>query len=819
MTLRFLKFVFCLLALSNALLAEPSFTPTNPPAVQMLVPGFTVRELPLSLPNINNVKYRADGKVVAVGYNGLVYLLSDTDGDGLEDKAEMFWTNNSILAPIGMALTPPGYSRGQGLFIASMGKVSLVVDTNADDKADQEIVLAQGWEASHHKVDALGVALDKDENVFFGLGTVDYANAYSITNGVAAYNIKGERGTIMKISSDFKRREIICTGIRFPVAMAFTRDGDLFCTDQEGATWLPNGNPFDELLYIQQGRHYGFPPWHPKHLPGVIDEPSVFDYAPQHESTCGLNFDEPVNGGPVFGPKSWTGDAIVTGYSRGKLWRTALVKTAAGYVAQSQLIACLTNLTVDACVSPQGDLLVATHSGEPDWGSGPTGIGRLFKISYTGKETPQPALVWHDSPSEIHIAFDRPLEAAALKGLAQRTRITQGQYATAGDRFETMHPGYAVVQNQMATPRYDVPVLGASFTPDRRTLILNTAPLDAAVKYSITLPSFEAATTAPFPQMDLSSDLNGVAAQWKTKKVDWDGWLPHLDLAVAEKFTRGSAAHETFWANLKKRGTLTLRGQLDLWQMLQPAIQPGSKLDYQRPLEDVTVVFSAAVPFTLAFDGVTHKSSAAHQVIIQHRSQEAWLPFEISIPTGKKAPQLTLTFFTALDPRPRAFPLRRFFLPWAKAKSEPSVLPPDPQLAGGNWQHGKQIFFGDKVACYKCHTVGGQGGQVGPDLSNLIHRDYASVFKDISQPSAALNPDYLAYRADLQDGDELVGVLQTETRDDITLANAGGRTIVARNKIKTIKPTGLSLMPEGLDKALSAGDLKDLMTFLLTPGS
>ncbi|HKI72065.1 MAG TPA: hypothetical protein VKA81_06805, partial [Verrucomicrobiae bacterium] len=67
----------------------------------------------------------------------------------------------------------------------------------------------------------------------------------------------------------------------------------------------------------------------------------------------------------VFGPENWAGDAIIAGYSRGKLWRTKLVKTAAGYVAQTHLLATLQALTVDACVSPRGDLIVATHSGQP----------------------------------------------------------------------------------------------------------------------------------------------------------------------------------------------------------------------------------------------------------------------------------------------------------------------------------------------------------------------------------------------------------------------------------------------------------------------
>ncbi|MGB7158297.1 MAG: hypothetical protein WBD40_09545, partial [Tepidisphaeraceae bacterium] len=62
----------------------------DPPAVQVFVPGFSARELPLDLTNINNLRYREDGKLVAMAYNGNVFLLTDTDGDGLEDKADLF---------------------------------------------------------------------------------------------------------------------------------------------------------------------------------------------------------------------------------------------------------------------------------------------------------------------------------------------------------------------------------------------------------------------------------------------------------------------------------------------------------------------------------------------------------------------------------------------------------------------------------------------------------------------------------------------------------------------------------------------------------
>ncbi|HZY89371.1 MAG TPA: hypothetical protein VFE78_31400, partial [Gemmataceae bacterium] len=238
---------------------QPLVRVAEPPPVQMLVPGFRVRQLPVALTNVNSIKYRADGKLVALAYNGNVYLLSDTDGDGLEDKAELFWeAKGRLRGPIGLALTPPGYKHGDGVFVPSKGKLSLIVDTDGDGKADKEIVVAKGWKEISQAVDAIGVALDKDGSVYFALGTADYSNGYLIgKEGKARYDIKSERGTVQKVAPDFSKRETVCTGVRFPVAMAFNRLGDLFCTDQEGATWLPNGNPLDELLHIQKGRLRG----------------------------------------------------------------------------------------------------------------------------------------------------------------------------------------------------------------------------------------------------------------------------------------------------------------------------------------------------------------------------------------------------------------------------------------------------------------------------------------------------------------------------------------------------------------------------------
>jgi putative heme-binding domain-containing protein len=838
---------------------EPLVPVANPPPVQMLVPGFSVRALPVELTNINNVKYRRDGKLVALAYNGDIHLLSDTDGDGLEDTAQLFWKNEGQLrGPIGLALTPPDYPHGQGVFVPSKGKLSLFVDTDGDDRADKEIVIATGWKEISQNVDALGVALDKDGNIYFSLGTTNYANGYLIDEqGKSHFELQSERGTVQKVSPDFKRRETVCTGVRFPVALAFNRQGDLFCTDQEGATWLPNGNPLDELLHIQAGRHYGFPPRHPRHLPGVIDEPSVFDYGPQHQSTCGLNFNHSVNGGPTFGPESWAGDAIICGESRGKLYRTRLAKTHAGYIGQTQLFASLNMLTVDACVSPHGDLIVACHSGPPDWGTGPSGKGRLYKISYADRDHPQPVGIWAAGPQEVRIVFDRPLNPQHLKQLAAQCKITFGEYVRAGDRFESLFPPYAVVQMQRKTPRINLPVYSAQVTSDGRTLLLATAPMREAVHYALQLPGMgrppllsKANRLPQHPQIDLDFALSGVQAAWQPKpnpaglrdlrgipaatreavqgyldslNVGWSGWLPHLDLAVAREFTTGCSTHQNLWNLLRSPGTLTLRTQLHLDNMLRPAIQPGARIDHEWPREKVTLVFQSNETLSVTplgakrfpFTSQVLEDGKRILVTVEPKPRTP-IPVEISLKTAG-SPVLTVSWHTAEDPRPRPLPLHRLLLPFAEL--EPTHLATKsaiPELEGGSWARGRQVFLSEEAACAKCHTLHGRGGQIGPDLSNVVHRDYASILRDLAEPSFAINPDYVTYKAALKDGRVLTGTLRTH-QDQLHFGDEKGQSVVVRRaEVERMEPLTKSTMPDDLPKTLGPERMKDLLTYLLT---
>ncbi|WP_051946031.1 c-type cytochrome [Verrucomicrobium sp. BvORR106] len=779
-------------------------TLASPPLVQMLVPGFSVEELPLRIGNLNNIRYRQDGKVVALGYDGRIHLLSDSDSDGLEDRSEPYWSGQTMRGAIGMVVTTKEQVCGPGVMVGSKGKVSFFPDRNGDDRADGEEIAASGWKESFHGVDTVGLAMDpKDGSFYFGLGCANFADAYLIDKktGKSAYDIHSTHGTIQKLSADFKQRETVATGLRFTCALAFNRAGDLFATEQEGATWLPNGNPFDELLHIQKGKHYGFPPRHPKHLPDVVDEPPVLNFSPQHQSTVGMVFNEGVNGGPSFGPGHWQGDALVCGQSRGKLWRVRLVKTPQGYVAQSHLIACMGMLLVDACVTPQGDLLVACHSGPPDWGTGPAGEGRLFKIRQVRKELPQPVMAWAAAPDEFRIAFDRLLEPQdwVAEKVLPAIRIEAGLHVRAGDRYEVIRPGYQVVRDQMAMPRRWVQALDLRLSEDRRTLVLKVAPQTEPVHYAISLPvpagwSLAQPGLQQAGEMDVDLTLDGVMAEVEGERLV----LPHPALDVSKVLTAGSADHEAF---LKKaagmEAGLQVRTLVDVSNPFVPAVQPGSKWDWN--LADDAF---ARQEFQVTRDdgSVVKANEGMIAVVLKAPHQSAG-----GLYLGHDGMKAVLT-------------PDRLLVPWALRNRTDGGA--GAGVAGraqvqGNWQNGRKLFFGQAV-CFTCHTVRGEGHAFGPDLSNLIHRDRDSVWQDVLKPSATINPDQSGSLLKLKDGTSMTGIVRNGAGATVLLALPGGTQMeIPRDKVLATEPLKVSLMPEGLVQALSREEQEDLLTFLL----
>ncbi|QDT05663.1 PA14 domain protein [Rubripirellula lacrimiformis] len=792
------------------------------PQFASLVPGIDIRPLPVDLTNINSVEYGPDGRLFAAGYDGRVHVLTDTDGDGLEDKSEVFWSKaGDLLTPVGILPT------ADGVYVAARGKIALLKDTDGDGKADVSEAVVTGWTSESHngdtRNDAAGIAIDDDGNLYFSLGCMSYNKAWQLdAKGKSQYDLASERGTILKVSADRKHRQILATGMRFVIGLDFNEHGDLFATDQEGDTWFPGGNPRDELLHVLPGRHYGFPFRHAEYLPDVVDEPSVVDFSPQHQSTCGFRFNLPTPKRKAFGPDHWNGNAIVTGFSRGKLWRAPLAKTRAGYVGKQIQFAAFESLLTDVAVSPNGDLLVTGHSGRPDWGAGPAAKGNLYKITFD-RTAPQSVAAWPASPVEVKVAFDRPVDEKQL----QKAEIEYGEFVWEGDRHEWIWPGYEVVKAAKASPRRALAVGSPRISADGRTVTFPTAAHPQRVRYGITLPGVtaRAGSTREPETIELSYDLGGVRGEWTREgddKPTWKGWLPHVDPQVVKAMTAGSAEHEQLLQLLGQPGRLVLRSQLLL---------PGQK---------VALRFQSSGKFTVKCgenevvskpEGPSHVAEFTASAAVDANSaapsrgdRQQVLPtetrtLEISVQTGASGEPLLLdaSYQADFDRHERPLRLEHLFVPWAPpiqpSPEDDGVARPREQIAGDP-SKGRELFFGSEANCAACHQFRGKGGKVAADLTVTVYRDPDAVMRDIVHPSDSINPDYVSYTILTDSGRALTGLFQQADEKQITLVDSAAKThTISRDEIEDIRASSVSLMPNGFDK-LGKASLQNLVAFL-----
>jgi len=160
---------------------------------------------------------------------------------------------------------------------------------------------------------------------------------------------------------------------------------------------------------------------------------------------------------------------------------------------------------------------------------------------------------------------------------------------------------------------------------------------------------------------------------------------------------------------------------------------------------------------------------------------------------------------------------KRLELDAAKQKGRLDEL--EASLPAGDPSSGKELFFGNKANCYACHTVGGQGGHVGPELSKIgAIRSRRDLLEAIVFPSASFARGYEPYVVSTNSGRAYpAGIIRGETADAITLVT-GDRTEVRipRADIESIVPAKVSIMPQGLDAQLSRQELSDVVTYLLS---
>ena len=134
----------------------------------------------------------------------------------------------------------------------------------------------------------------------------------------------------------------------------------------------------------------------------------------------------------------------------------------------------------------------------------------------------------------------------------------------------------------------------------------------------------------------------------------------------------------------------------------------------------------------------------------------------------------------------------------------------------GNRDKGRAVF--GKV-CASCHRLDGVGKVVGPNLAGLNNRAPATYLTAILDPNRAVEAKWMMFVAKTKEGLTLAGSVAEETSSAITLAGVDGtRTSISRSDLQSLESTGRSLMPEGLETAITPSEMSDLLTYLRSTG-
>lgn len=152
----------------------------------------------------------------------------------------------------------------------------------------------------------------------------------------------------------------------------------------------------------------------------------------------------------------------------------------------------------------------------------------------------------------------------------------------------------------------------------------------------------------------------------------------------------------------------------------------------------------------------------------------------------------------------------------ASLNSEPLPALAELVKRKGDAINGEKVFNSPTAGCATCHQVKGRGIDFGPNLTEIgskLARE--ALYESILDPNAGISFGYEAWSVELKSGDDLYGLMVSDTPQEVAIKSVGGivtkcrpADIVRREKGK------LSIMPSGLQQNMSTQDLVDLVEYL-----
>jgi putative membrane-bound dehydrogenase-like protein len=742
------------------------------------------------------------------GYEGpagdRVRMFADSDGDGRLDRwstfAEGFRHGMNVL------VRPDG-----AVYVVTRRSVVLVRDTDGDgvaDKQDELIRLESEDDYPHNGLSAIAQAVDG--TLILGLGE-NHGIAYRLigSDGKVIADGGGQDG-FFRCTAEGSALARFARGVWNPFGVCILPDGRIFAVDND-----PDASPPCRLLHVVPGGDYGYlyqygragthplQAWNGE-LPGTL--PMV----------CGTG-EAPT----AIVPHA--GNLWVTSWGDHRIERYRLVPWGASYGATRDVV-----VQGDADFRPTGMAIAPDGSLYfGDWvrrDYDVHGQGRIWRLTLPpgelGDQFPPIAagekrLATNDDDgiASALASADPFVRVAGVYALAQRDDLSKhlaGSSLNAKARLgwlEAMRQsGFGeadkLLGGALADESPDVRLYAIRWIADERITSLRDelaalldGPQPVAKHYLAVLAALDWLDQEPRLRRQGIADELLVRELGNNQRSQTAHALalrllsPDHEFLTLERLRNYLGAdHEAL--RLEAVRSLALKSTPERFKLLAEVAADNGQPESVR-LEAIAGLAAAAGAH---LDLLKQFAGGDHAVFQREAERVLRLTGERAIPSEEKPPAENLA-------------------DWSQLLNEP-----------GDAEAGRRLFFSAVGArCGVCHVHSGRGGRNGPDLTNIGQSSTRErIIASILQPSQEIAPHYRPWVLVTKDGKAHTGLRLAKGGDDGIEVYAGtdGKVFsLASESIESRDASSASIMPDGLQNALSIADLRDLVTFLATPAA
>lgn len=160
--------------------------------------------------------------------------------------------------------------------------------------------------------------------------------------------------------------------------------------------------------------------------------------------------------------------------------------------------------------------------------------------------------------------------------------------------------------------------------------------------------------------------------------------------------------------------------------------------------------------------------------------------------------------------------------PGRRWEVDSALLVVDSGLVARNFDTGRKIY--SAILCSRCHSMRGEGGDIGPDLTQLGTRfSNKDMLEAIILPDKTVSDQYASTIFTLRNGQSVVGRLVSEDKAGYSISQnpfaPDQLRKLAKKDVLSKKYSTVSVMLPGLINSLNPGELKDLIAYLKAGGN